>query len=358
MGREPRGDTGLRGHGGLDVGVGGDAREVGHEGAVGAAREAEVGVVVEAEVAHGLPRLAVGEVAQGAAKHRARALDVVGLEVRGGVAVGVALEGARALDGDDLGVGEEVAAGNLHERAVAEKTRGVAGREHDAPRRPRKLVPEGVVVGLRRRQAAAVRLELHQLAARGADAVDDLHRAHVVDARVEAELVEQDDAGRLGARVEGAHRGGDIRRGDQVLAVGEAALGDGDVVDVREHRHAHVALGHEAVEGVGVGDVKRHGLSAGVGPEERLGAVDAARGDGDGVRRAVEDVTHHGTRDESGAEDGDVSHRPAAVSQIASGRQSSGGLTAASRASRAISSTSRARRRARGPRASPAAPKA
>jgi hypothetical protein len=38
-----------------------------------------------------------------------------------------------------------------------------------------------------------------------------------------------------------------------------------------EHRHAHVALGHEAVEGVGVGDVKGHGLAAGVAVhEERL----------------------------------------------------------------------------------------
>ena len=194
-------------------------------------------------------------VAQRAAEHDVARVDAVDLGVGHGVAVGVALEfGGNTLELDiDLpDVVEELLAGHIDDLAVALVAGVVEPGEQHAARAPRELVAVGIVVGLGRRQTTAVGLEGRDLTALGLDPVDDLHGGHVVDAGVDAELVEEDDSLLLGLGVEGLHVVLDVGGGDHVLAFIEAGPRHLRVELPRQQAHRHVVVGDDRRELVGL----------------------------------------------------------------------------------------------------------
>jgi hypothetical protein len=164
-------------------------------------------------------------------------------------------------------------------------------------------VPERVVVGLGRGQTAAVRHEAHDAAAGLLHVVDDLHRRHVVDARVEADLVEQDDAGCPGLRVGRPHRVAHVGCRDERPLVLEAVPGDLDVKGVRKQTDREVAVRHLLFEVRVVAHVARQGSATGVAAHQLLRLGHGPARNRDLEVGHVEQVTNHRPGHQSRAED-------------------------------------------------------
>ncbi len=78
-------------------------------------------------------------------------------------------------------------------------------------------------------------------------AVDDAHGRHVIDARVEANLVEQNDACVSGRAVQRPHLVADVAGGDQRRPMADTFLSNVHVVDVGQQTDGQVALGDQIV---------------------------------------------------------------------------------------------------------------
>ena len=100
----------------------------------------------------------------------------------------------------------------------------------------------GVVVGIRRHQSATVRLKTEHAPSFRPDLVDDLHGAHVVDARIQAELVQDQHPGLLRRAVQRFHLRRDVARGDHVDSRLDGHLGHVHVHEGRQHANDKVGL--------------------------------------------------------------------------------------------------------------------
>ncbi|KAB8349840.1 hypothetical protein FH972_023853 [Carpinus fangiana] len=249
------GEAGLAADGPLEV-LWGDAAAAGDLGGCGRPGQRRraglqvvlVGLVEEAELHERADELGEAAVAQGAAH------EVAGLG-----------------DGVALAVG----------RAVAVRVADEVEARH-AARGPGELVAERVVGRLGRGQAAAEGEEGGDLAAGAVNLVDGLDGVQVVDARVEADLVEHGDAGCLGLVVELLHLRVDVRGGDHVDLVLDGRLEDGGVEGVGNERDDDVLACDGGVEGGRVVYIDRDGLCVLDALAELAGAVNGAAGDGDG----------------------------------------------------------------------------
>mmetsp|Transcript_26945 Transcript_26945/g.86626 ORF Transcript_26945/g.86626 Transcript_26945/m.86626 type:complete len:775 (+) Transcript_26945:1279-3603(+) len=185
-------------------------------------------------------------VAQRAPVHGVRLGDVVGGAVRHRVAVGQVLQRERGQDGDGPRAAEQLLAGHAQLGAQGAVARGVAAGQQHAARGPAELVAQRVVGGLGRREAAAEGLErLHGAAVR-ARLLDHLHGAHVVDARVQAQLAQEGQPQPARLRVQRAHVRAHVRRRHQVLVLLQARLRHARVEGGRHQRDDHVVLRHRA----------------------------------------------------------------------------------------------------------------
>jgi hypothetical protein len=124
---------------------------------------------------------------------------------------------------------------------------------------PGKLVLQGIVQVVGAGQGAAVGVEHGDRAAAVLNVVDHFHGGHVVDARVEADLVEEAEALGPDLGVQRLHLRLDVGGGDHVLAGLDAGVGHLQVVDPRQQRDHHVVLGHHLAEPVGFLHHPRHG---------------------------------------------------------------------------------------------------
>ena len=113
------------------------------------------------------------------------------------------------------------------------------------------------------------------------DVVDGDDGREVVDAGVDADLVEDGDAGFLALGVEGLHGGGHVGGGDYVLLLADGGLDDGGVVGVGDQADDEVDLCDLGVESVGVGDIEADGGGVADAFCEGLGLLESAAGDGD-----------------------------------------------------------------------------
>ena len=91
--------------------------------------------------------------------------------------------------------------------------------------------------------------------------VDGLDSVQVVDTRVQADLVEDGDAGILGLLVESHHGLGDVGCGDNMLLDLDGGLDDDGVEGVGNEGDDQVVLGDLLLERIRVGDVERDGAS-------------------------------------------------------------------------------------------------
>mmetsp|Transcript_92019 Transcript_92019/g.259978 ORF Transcript_92019/g.259978 Transcript_92019/m.259978 type:complete len:201 (+) Transcript_92019:736-1338(+) len=167
--------------------------------------------------------------------------------------------------------------------------RCVPGCQQHAFWAPTELVPQGIGAGrLGRWEPAAERREaedaISNLAFR---LVDHLHCAHMVDARVKAHLVDDQDARSPGLGIKRLHFLADIRRGDHRLAMLDREARDADVQRRWHERNNGIARLHEGLArgrfvGVGRGDVHNHRAYAGaktLGERLHFAAHDARHGE-------------------------------------------------------------------------------
>lgn len=294
--RQPRQDAALL-LGRVEGGLGENCRlEVGLAGGLGAhdglrglapahrlAEDVERSLGQEAGLDEGADELREALVAQGATDDGLSLRDAVLLLEGGGVAVGVGDEGVARVDVVWLGGAHQVLAGDVDDLAVLPVLGVVAQGEQHTARRPAELVAQRVVAGLGSREAAAVGQEGLDLAAGAVDLLDRLDGVQVVDARVEADLVHDGDAGSLGLGGQLLHGGADVAGGHDMLLGADGRLDDLGVEGVRDQGDDEVMLANGGVEGllvvdiegdrVGVGDAGGELLGRGEGPAgcERLG---------------------------------------------------------------------------------------
>ena len=238
-------------------------------------------------------------------------VDAVELAVNGRVPVGVALEVEAGEEVHGLSGFEEAAVGvDGHHLAVLEVL-GPGQHVHEgAARGPGELVAQGVVGGLGGGETAAERDEAFDFAAGGVDLVEALHGQQVVDAGVDAHLVDDGDAGVDGLVVEGPHGVGAVGGRHQVGLLRDAPLGDVGVERPRQQRHHDlVRLDHV---------VQRLRTLVHV-QQDRLRSLELG---GQGVGLLLErrrhrhaqagvpgQVVNDGSRDVAGAEHQDLQHR-------------------------------------------------
>ena len=185
---------------------------------------------------HRIPSTAEPISAKGSPHEGVDALNAVDLLVGEGVPVGIALKpaGARHIDLRDL-LEQPVGRQNPDAAILLERGRTALARQHDVARIPRELIVPGVVVALRGHEAAGVTLESSQGVAPRAKTIDDLHRAEVVDSRIQTELVQDGNAGRLRFGVHGRDLRREIARGDERGPGGNRIAGHLRVQEGRQH---------------------------------------------------------------------------------------------------------------------------
>jgi hypothetical protein len=93
-----------------------------------------------------------------------------------------------------------------------------------------------------------------------ANAVDDAHGAHVIDAWIEAELVEDHDPVLFRLRIQRPHRVGHVARREHVLFQSQAILHHVHVHDRRQHADHEVMLRDQRRALIGVRRIERHGM--------------------------------------------------------------------------------------------------
>jgi len=165
-----------------------------------------------------------------------------------------------------------------------------------------------VVVGFGGGQTAAVGLEGGDLTTVRLDPVDDLHGGHVVDAGIDAELVEEDHSLGSGLFVEGLHVVLDVRRGHHVLAHVDTGPGHLGVELPGQQAHRHVVGGDDLLQPLWLsGDVVGHGRTIGVPGDDVLGLAHGATRHRH-RESTVEQVTHVCAHDQTGSENDDLLH--------------------------------------------------
>ncbi len=203
---------------------------------------------------------------------------------------------------------KQLVAGDADVLAVPAIMGRVLACQQHAARAPRELVAEGIGVGLRRGQPAAPGDELRDPAAAGLHPVDDAHRGHVVDARVDADLVEQDDTRLARRRVELRHRLFDVRGGDHVDAMLETQGSHHGVIRIRQQADRQVGLFDQRLERRRIVGIDLHRAPARVALDQRLGLADRAAGDGDLEVRLAKQILDMRAGHHAGAEDDDSFH--------------------------------------------------
>ena len=237
-------------------------------------------------------------------EHHVARIDAVDLGVGHAVAVGVSLERRLLpLDLDNLvpDMIEELLTGHIDDLAATPIAGVVEPCQQYPARAPGKFVAEGVVVGLGRRQSSAIRLEGSDLPTLRVHAVDDLHGRHVVNAGVDAELVEEDDPLFLGPAVERLHVLLDVRRGHHVPACTKACLCNLGVELPRQQADGNVVIGNDGLELFRLGrDIERHWSTIRVAVDNRLRLAHRAAGDGH-VESVIEKVAHVSSHHQPGS---------------------------------------------------------
>ncbi len=234
----------LSGYVGLDIPGLGHPRgqEAAHELGIGPARHVAGPIIQKAQRRDFVQHIAPALVAQRASIHRRRIVNTVDLAIGYGVAVGVSFKLAQTLYIQQPVMGKQLLAGHVDLLALAQIMGRVARRQQHPARTPGEFVAKGVVVGLRSGQTAAVGHKTVHMPAGSLHLVDDLHGRHVVNAGVHPYLVEDDDAGRFGRRVQFAHSRADVRGCDHVFTLGNARFGQRGMVDVRQHTDRQIGL--------------------------------------------------------------------------------------------------------------------
>ena len=205
---------------------------------------------------------------------------------------------------------EQSVAGHRHLVPVFPIEGGVlAGQEH-APRAPRELVAERVGVGLGGRQPPAPRSEARHRSPLGPHLVDDPHRRHVVDARVDAHLVEQDHPGLLRGGIQRSHGLLDVRRRDHVLAVLDAQRRHHRVVGERQQADGDVALPDEALDGAFVCQVHLSRFAPRMTTHDLLGLAQSPARHGHLHVRQTQEVAHVRAGDHTGSQNEHLLHDP------------------------------------------------
>ena len=189
-----------------------------------------------------VPRLAESCAAQGASNEGLHLCQSVQFSVSERIAVGVTVVGAPIhFDGRQRLEGA-VGRHDPH-AALIEEGRGPSlTGEHHVSGVPAQLVMPGVVVGIRRHQAAAVRLKTEHAPSLLPDFVDDLHGTHVVDARIQAELVQDQNPGLPRRTVQRFHLRRDVARGDHVDPCLDGHRGHVHMHEGRQHADDKVGL--------------------------------------------------------------------------------------------------------------------
>ncbi len=203
---------------------------------------------------------------------------------------------------------EELHAGDIDDLPVATITGIVETGEQHSARAPRELVAEGVVIGLGRRQTATVGLEGGDLAAIRLYPVDHLHRGHVVDAGIDAELVEEDHTLFPGLGVQRRHLVLDVRGGHHVLALLEAGPGHLRMELPRQQAHRHVVVGDDLPEALELdSDVVGHRSAVGVAVENVLRLAHRTTGDRD-LESMIQQIAHMSPHHQAGTKYDDSFH--------------------------------------------------
>lgn len=166
------------------------------------------------------------------------------------------------------------AAGDLHHLAAAQVLGRRQGVEKGTAWRPRELVAQRIVGALGGRQTAAVAEERLNDAAALLHVADALEREEVIDARIQADLVQQRDARLARLLVLLAHRVGHIAGRHQVRARLDAVPGDQAVQCVRQQRNDDVRIGTQLRQRVCVlGDVQIGALDARIALGQPVGLL-------------------------------------------------------------------------------------
>ena len=167
-------------------------------------RQADV-VANHAQLHKHVPSLAVSLPTERAPHEGLNALQAVQLLVAKRVAIGVPvvatpphLHGRQRLEGF-------VRRHHAHPTSVQERGRPPLPCQHDVARVPAELVMPRIVVRSRRHKSTAVGRERHHGAAGFPNLVDDLHRAHVVDARVQPHFVQHQNSFFLRLGIQSLH---------------------------------------------------------------------------------------------------------------------------------------------------------
>ena len=117
---------------------------------------------------------------------------------------------------------------------------------------PGELVAEGVVAEGRGGQAAAPTLVLDDLPTCFVGLIDDLHGGEVVDARIEAQLIEEDESLLDCLVVELVHSGADVRGSHEMFLLLETDLRHVLMQEGGDIAHHHIDLFHQGTETVPV----------------------------------------------------------------------------------------------------------
>ena len=144
---------------------------------------------------------------------------------------------------------------------------------------------------------------MEHLAALGLDGVDDLHGRHVVDARIDADLVEEQQALFQDRLREFFHPLADVGGGHHVLAVLQAQVGHLDVVDPGQQADDDIVLLDQGGQRLVVLHVDGHGPAVGVALDQLFGLAHRARGDGDRQVLLFQQVVDSRPADQAGAQD-------------------------------------------------------
>mmetsp|Transcript_38923 Transcript_38923/g.111368 ORF Transcript_38923/g.111368 Transcript_38923/m.111368 type:complete len:671 (+) Transcript_38923:464-2476(+) len=278
----------------------------------------------QAQVREGQHALAEAPVAEGAAEEGGRVRDAVQLGERRGVSIRQHIQGERVVERQRPRVGEQLVPGHLAELPVLAPPRGIPCRQQHPLRAPAEFVAQGAGAHrFRGRQPAAQRGEADDVPLRRLHLVDHLHGAHVVDARVQAHLVDDQHARGAGLAVQRLHLRADVRGGDHLLLVLDHEPRDADVEAGGHQRHHDVRGADQGLRGRhglrgGRGDV--HHLRPHAGPEalrEGLDLLLEDAGHGERVLGAPQEVLHQRARHEARAEDEDLAPGPRGLDRAA-----------------------------------------
>jgi len=195
---------------------------------------------------------------------------------------------------------------NLDLLVLIEERRAVEEGEENTAGGPAELIAEGVAAALGRGEATTVGQELLDLAALRVDLVNGLDRVEVIDTRVKADLVEDDDSGVLGSLIELAHGGGDVGGSNDVGLALDSGFDDSSVVGVGDEGNNKVVLSNSGLERLGVVDIEGDGSGAREIGGESLSAGESTAGNGEAVLRTADDVLGARAGDEATAEEEDL----------------------------------------------------